>query len=271
MDIINGWGLCGCFIYRILTYFCFMNRYFIKLAYNGSRYHGWQIQENAHTVQAELNQKLTLLLGQEINVVGCGRTDTGVHAREFYAHFEIEGTLDQLSDTTYKLNRFLPEDVVVFNITLVPGDLHSRFSAISRTYRYYISQQKNPFTLGLSYPYYRALDIDAMKTASGFLLNFSDFTSFSKLHTQTQTNLCKITEARWDVFGDQLVFTITADRFLRNMVRAIVGTLVEIGKGKLTAQDMVTIIEAKDRKKAGFSVPAEGLFLEKIDYPIAII
>ncbi|MDP2722326.1 MAG: tRNA pseudouridine(38-40) synthase TruA [Bacteroidales bacterium] len=245
-----------------------MNRYFIKLAYNGSRYHGWQLQENAHTVQAEINQKLSLLLQEVINVVGCGRTDTGVHAHAFFAHFDTENTLKHLVDLTYKLNRFLPEDIVIFFIKLVPNDLHSRFSAVSRTYRYYISLKKDPFTKGLSFPYYGSLDFASMQKASDILLKYNDFTSFSKLHTQTQTNLCKVTRASWQSMDNQLIFTITADRFLRNMVRAIVGTLVEIGKGKVKPDDMKTIIEAKNRGSAGFSVPAEGLFLDEVVYPI---
>lgn len=248
-------------------YFCLMKRYFIKLAYNGMHYHGWQIQENAHTVQAELNQKLSLLLGEEINMVGCGRTDTGVHAREFYAHVDLKMIPQNISDLLFKLNRFLPEDIVVYEMVEVDQDLHSRFSAISRTYRYYISTLKNPFSQGLSTPYDGTLNINAMQMAASFLHTYIDFTSFSKLHTQTKTNDCHITEAYWEVRPGQLVFTITADRFLRNMVRAIVGTLLEIGKEKMKPEDIKSIIEEKDRRKAGFSAPAEGLFLEKIIYP----
>ncbi len=244
-----------------------MKRYFIKLAYNGQNYHGWQIQENAHTVQAELNQKISLLLGHDINLVGCGRTDTGVHAREFYAHFDVPEVRLPLKDLVYKLNRFLPEDIVVYGISEVSLDLHSRFSAISRTYKYYIHTIKNPFSAGLSMTYDGELNVEDMQAAADYLLNYNDFTSFSKLHTQTKTNICLIKEARWEIFPDQLVFTITADRFLRNMVRAIVGTLFEVGKGKLSPQDIPAIIESKDRGKAGFSVPAEGLFLERVIYP----
>lgn len=252
-------------------YFCIMKRYFIKLAYAGGGYHGWQIQENAHSVQAELNQKLSVLLGQEVNVVGCGRTDTGVHARAFYAHIDIPAIERNLNDLVYKLNRFLPDDLVVYFIQEVPHDIHSRFSAISRTYKYYISALKNPFLRGLSMPYDGKLNVHAMQEASEYLLKHTDFTSFSKLHTQTKTNNCSISKAEWQVFPDRLVFTITADRFLRNMVRAIVGTLFEIGKGKLQPEDMDTIIEAKDRSKAGFSVPAEGLFLEEVTYPFEFL
>lgn len=243
-----------------------MKRYFIRLAYNGSNYHGWQVQENAHTVQAEINEKLSLILGEQINVVGCGRTDTGVHARAFYAHFESEAVKNSLVDLRYKLDRFLPLDIVIFDVFEVASDMHARFSAINRTYRYYINQVKDPFLNGQSYFYQGPIDVEKMKTASTYLLDYNDFTSFSKLHTQTNNNNCQIQLANWECSDDQLIFTITADRFLRNMVRAIVGSLLEIGKGKLEPEDLKTIIEARDRSKAGFSVPAEGLFLEEITY-----
>ena len=246
-----------------------MTRYFLKLAYKGTAYHGWQIQENAHTVQAELNEKISILLGEQINVVGCGRTDTGVHAREFYAHFEVEKPIKwKPDDFVFKLNRFLPHDIAVYLLKEVPNDLHARFSATSRTYRYYISQTKNPFQQDLSLEYTGDLNLEAMQEAASYLKNYTDFTSFSKLHTQTATNNCKITEAFWTIEGSYLVFTITADRFLRNMVRTIVGTLMKIGKGKMAASDIKAVIEARDRGKAGFSVPAHALFLEKIEYPV---
>jgi len=243
-----------------------MNRYFIKLAYKGTNYHGWQIQENAHTVQAELNEKMSLMLGESINLVGCGRTDTGVHAREFYAHFEISKKLNELRDLTFRLNGFLPDDIVIYEIFKVPADFHARFDAKSRTYKYYISIQKNPFLTGQSFYFHGKLDVSKMNEACSVLFNYTDFTSFSKLHTQTKTNNCKIYKAIWKEDGDELIFTIQADRFLRNMVRAIVGTMIEIGSGKLGVQDMKRIIEAKDRSDAGFSVPAEGLFLEAVAY-----
>lgn len=243
-----------------------MKRYFIKLAYNGKNYHGWQIQENAHTVQAEINEKLSLILGQTINVVGCGRTDTGVHAREYYSHFEIADISIDLNSLIGKLNNFLPNDISIQNIFEVKPELHARFSAISRTYKYYISTKKNPFKSEFSYFFHIPLNIAEMNKASRFLVDFSDFTSFSKLHSGTNNNICKISFAQWELKNDMLVFTITADRFLRNMVRAIVGTLLEVGKGKLTAEDVIQIIESKSRSGAGFSVPAEGLFLEKVEY-----
>lgn len=244
-----------------------MIRYFLKLAYRGTAYHGWQVQDNAHTVQAELNQKISILLGEDINVVGCGRTDTGVHAREFYAHFDNAFPIPfKPDDFVFKLNRFLPNDIAIYDVRKVPGDLHARFSAVSRTYRYYISQIKDPFLRDLSIEYTGVLNLEAMQEAASYLKNYTDFTSFSKLHTQTATNNCKIKEAFWVKEDSQLIFTITADRFLRNMVRAIVGTLLEIGKGKIPASVMKQIIESRDRSKAGFSVPAQGLFLEKIVY-----
>lgn len=244
-----------------------MQRYFIKLAYKGTNYHGWQIQDNAHSVQAEITEKISVLLKEEISIIGCGRTDTGVHAREFFAHFEVSELKFEMKDLAYKLNSFLPDDIVIHDIYKVPSDLHARFSAVSRTYSYYISLVKNPFGEKTSYYYIGDLDIEAMNVACSFLHDHTDFTSFSKLHTQTATNNCNIQLAKFEIDGSDLVFTITADRFLRNMVRAIVGTLVEIGKGKMNASNINQIIEARDRSKAGFSVPAHGLFLERIVYP----
>ncbi len=244
-----------------------MQRYFIKLAYNGTNYHGWQMQDNAHSLQSEITEKLSLLIHEKVSIVGCGRTDTGVHASEFYAHFEVVELRFTEKDLVHKLNSFLPSDIVIYDIYKVAPDLHARFSAISRTYRYYISLIKDPFNEKTSYFYFGNLNVDAMNIAASYLYNHTDFTSFSKLHTQTATNNCDIQHAKFEFVNNKLVFTITADRFLRNMVRAIVGTLVEIGKGKLIPEDINKIIEAKDRNSAGFSVPAHGLFLESIVYP----
>ncbi len=245
-----------------------MKRYFLKLAYNGTRFHGWQVQQNAHTVQAELEQKLSLMLNRPVAVTGCGRTDTGVHAREYYAHFEVEALPFEEGDFVFKINRFLSKDIAIHDIFEVDEQMHARFSAVSRTYQYHISRVKNPFEQEVSYFYNGALDVAKMNKAAAMLLSFNDFTSFSKLHTQTATNLCSVSKAEWACVSDEkLVFTISADRFLRNMVRAIVGTLLEIGKGKMAPEKMVEIIEAKNRAKAGFSVPAQGLFLEKVEYP----
>jgi tRNA pseudouridine38-40 synthase len=243
-----------------------MNRYFIKLAYSGKNYHGWQIQENAHTVQAELNDKLSKLTGQNVHVIGCGRTDAGVHAREFYAHFDTEKLPMEADQLAYKLDHFLPADIATSKIFKVAADSHSRFSAVSRTYSYYITRVKDPFDQEFSYYYHGPLNVAAMSQAAKYLLTKQDFTSFSKLHTQTKTNICDVIEANWHEENNRLIFTISADRFLRNMVRAVVGTLLEIGKGKLNPKDMESIILAKDRSRAGFSAPAHGLVLEKVLY-----
>ncbi len=248
-----------------------MVRYFLKLAYKGTAYHGWQVQENAHTVQEELNRKIGLLTGETVSLVGCGRTDTRVHAREFYAHFDVSVSLHFLEkDFVSKLNSFLSRDIVIFDLFPVPGDYHARFSAKQRTYKYYISKRKDPFERDFCLEYTAPLDVKAMQKATGYLMKFTDFTSFSKLHTQTLTNECHIKQAFWEDFGDKLVFTITADRFLRNMVRAIVGTLLEVGKGKMKPEEIEDVIKAKDRGKAGYSVPAKGLFLEKVEYPFSL-
>jgi len=243
-----------------------MPRFIIKLAYNGTNYHGWQMQDNAHTIQSELAEKLSILTKQKISITGCGRTDTGVHASEFYAHFDIEELGWDSRDLVYKLNSFLPYDIVIHRIGEVSPEFNTRFDAISRTYRYYLTRVKDPFKEKTSYYYNGKLDVNEMNKACEFLYDYTDFTSFSKLHTQTATNNCNIVHARFESVDNELVFTITADRFLRNMVRAIVGTLLEIGKGKMKAKEICDIIIAKDRGKAGFSVPAHGLFLEMIDY-----
>ncbi len=245
-----------------------MQRFFIKLAYDGTNYHGWQIQQNAHTVQAELEQKIGLMLGRPVAVTGCGRTDTGVHAREFFAHFETDRMLLSQKDFIFKINRFLPADIAVYSLFKADNEHHARFSALSRTYKYYISRIKNPFEQRYSYFYNAPLDVEKMNKAASFLMRYNDFTSFSKLHTQTANNLCDVSQAQWRCCEDgSLVFTITANRFLRNMVRAVVGTLLEIGKEKMPPENIIEIMKAKDRSKAGFSAPAKGLFLEKIKYP----
>lgn len=244
-----------------------MRRFLLRLAYNGKNYHGWQIQENAHSVQAEITNKLSVLLKEEIMVTGCGRTDTGVHASEFYAHFDVSDMKWESKDLVYKLNSFLPGDIVIYSIRETHNVFNSRFDAISRTYGYYISRIKDPFRIGTSYYLNVDLNVEEMNKACAYLLDYEDFTSFSKLHTQTATNNCNISFAQFENHNNLLVFKITADRFLRNMVRAIVGTLLEVGRGKISSEDIKGIIEAKDRGLAGFSVPAHGLFLEKVEYP----
>ncbi|MBP5797104.1 MAG: tRNA pseudouridine(38-40) synthase TruA [Bacteroidales bacterium] len=243
-----------------------MKRYFIHLAYNGTNYCGWQIQPQSPSVQGELERCLGLKLGCAVGITGCGRTDTGVHARNYYAHFDYDGVIGDPDELTYRLNLFLPSDIVIYRIWEVDPEAHARFDAVSRTYHYYIAQQKNPFHLGDAYYLYGNLDVNKMQTAANELLNHSDFTSFSKLHTQVKTNNCKVMEAVWFEQDGLLVFRIKADRFLRNMVRAIVGTLLEVGKGKMSLEAFRDIIERRDRCAAGESVPAHGLFLEAVDY-----
>ncbi|NOY96853.1 MAG: tRNA pseudouridine(38-40) synthase TruA [Chlorobi bacterium] len=242
-------------------------RYFIQLNYKGTNYHGWQVQPNAVTVQEALEMALSTILRETIKVVGAGRTDTGVHAGFFIAHFDSVNTGLANDSIVNKLNSFLPNDIAIQNIREVANDAHARFDAVSRTYHYYISRVKDPFSIETAYKYTSPLDVDAMNNAAKILFEYGDFTSFSRLHTDVKTNNCKISIAEWKEEGGQLVFTIKADRFLRNMVRAIVGTLLEVGKGKLSIDDMRRIIEQKDRCAAGASAPAKGLFLAAIEYP----
>lgn len=244
-------------------------RYFMHLAYNGARYYGWQIQADQITIQAVISDAMKKIMNEDIALTGAGRTDTGVHARSFYAHFDTGLTLDKkdINNLIYRLNSFLPKDIVIFNIFNVADNAHARFDAIERTYRYYVSVNKNPFTIDTSFRIFFHPDIDLMNQACEELKQHQDFSSFSKSHTDTKTNDCIITHAVWKKENDLLVFEITANRFLRNMVRAITGTMLELGKHKITLDDFRQIIIAKDRCKAGISVPAHALFLEKISYP----
>ena len=244
-----------------------MHRYFIELAYNGSGYNGWQIQPNAPSVQEEINKALSLLLKQEINVTGAGRTDTGVHASFFVAHFESNVAISHTKGLVDKLNRFLGKNIVIKDIYAVLPDMHARFSAISRTYKYYINKNKDPFTYPFSYRPHPLPDIRLMNKACELLTHYEDVTSFSKLHTDVKTNICHLIEANWEETNEQLVFTIKADRFLRNMVRAIVGKLLDVGQKRITLEQFQQIIESKDRCKAGTSVPGNALFLCDIEYP----
>ena len=249
------------------------NRYFIKLAYKGTNYHGWQLQDNTPTVQLAINNALSTILRKEVNITGCGRTDTGVHASNFYAHFDLEKKIntDDLQKLTYKLNNFLSKDIVIFEIFAVHPEAHARFDANSRTYQYFISKRKNPFTHDISYYLFGNIDIELMNKGAKILFDYSDFTSFSKSNTQVKTNICKIIKAEWSKKEDQIIFTISADRFLRNMVRAIVGTLIDLGLNKINLEDIKEIIESKNRSNAGYSVPAKGLFLTEVKYPEEII
>jgi tRNA pseudouridine38-40 synthase len=240
-------------------------RYFIELAYNGKNYHGWQVQPNAITVQQTLSNAFSTILKSEIDIVGAGRTDTGVHAKQMFAHFDYE-TIFDIQNVVYKLNSFLPKDIVIFNIFQVTDDAHARFDAKKRTYQYHINSYKNAFTNDGSWYYQKKLDIAKMNEACKILFNHIDFECFSKIHTEVNTFNCTIFEAFWQQNNSELIFTITADRFLRNMVRAIVGTMVNIGLLKISLEDFNAIINSKDRNKAGFSVPAHGLYLTKIEY-----
>jgi tRNA pseudouridine38-40 synthase len=240
-------------------------RYFIKFSYNGTLYHGWQSQPNANSVQETLTKAMRVLLSIPIALTGAGRTDTGVHAKEMFAHFDCETTFDA-NHLVYKLNAYLPKDIVVFDIIPVHEKAHARFDAVQRTYEYHIHTFKDAFLEGRSWYYHHELDLDLMNEAAGSLLNYTDFQSFSKVNTDVNTFNCTITEAFWKQNGNNLVFTITADRFLRNMVRAIVGTLVYIGLKKINIDDLKKIIESRNRKNAGFSVPAHGLYLTKVVY-----
>lgn len=243
-------------------------RIFIRMAYNGNGFNGWQIQPNGVTVQDELQKALAIILRFEVSVIGCGRTDTGVHASEFFAHFDLADRISlSLDQIKYHLNNILPREIAVYELFYVDSEMHARFSALSRTYRYQICRTKNPFFLKSAYYFYKPLDIAAMNAAANILFEYTDFSCFSKSNTQVKTNICIITQATWTIEEPLLVFTITADRFLRNMVRAIVGTLLDVGLGKLTLDGLREVIENKNRSKAGFSVPAQGLFLCSVVYP----
>ncbi len=247
-----------------------MSRYFLALQYDGTNYHGWQIQQNANSVQAEINQALSTLLQQTTMVTGAGRTDTGVHAKQLYAHFDSNERID-CENLQYKLNNILPFDIACNEIVKVNDEAHARFDATARTYEYWITKTKNPFLIKKSWFYPHQLDIDLMNEAANELKNHIDFSCFSKSHTDTFTNDCTITNAFWKEDSNQLIFTITANRFLRNMVRAIVGTLIEVGRKKIDIDDLRGIINSKNRNNAGVSVPAHGLYLTQINYPKEVL
>ena len=240
-------------------------RYCIEFSYLGKNYFGYQIQPHEISVQEVLENALSTILREEIKITGAGRTDTGVHAKKIFAHFDTEKNLGE--NLIFQLNSFLPQDIAIKRIFPVRENFHARFDAAFRTYEYYIDLEKNPFTQDSSWQIWkRDLDVNRMNAACEILLTYEDFTSFSKLHTNTKTNNCKIYKAFWEQNGSQLKFTISADRFLRNMVRAIVGTMVEIGNGKLEPQDLQRIIEDKNRNSAGTSAPPQGLFLVDVGY-----
>lgn len=243
-------------------------RYFICISFSGTNYSGWQIQSNARTIQAVLIEKLSLILREPVELTGAGRTDAGVHASCFCAHFNSANLdLNELGKATYRLNAILPNDIAVHTIRPVTPDAHARFSAISRTYQYHLHSKKDPFLQSTSYYYQRTLKFEQMEMACGLLMEYNDFKAFSKNNTDVKTYICHIYKAEWQFDQDKAVFIITADRFLRNMVRAIVGTMLELGKGNMNLNDFKEIILSRDRSRAGQSMPPQGLFLSDIKYP----
>lgn len=247
-------------------------RYFIHLAYNGANYNGYQTQPGLPTVQETIEKALSTLLRQPVAIVGCGRTDTGVHASDYYAHFTLpetetfDGRID-CQQLTFKLNSFLPADLAIFDIFPVRDNAHARFDATARTYQYHVSDRRLPFRQGLYSRIYYRPDLDLMNQGAQILMEYEDFTSFAKLHTDVKTNICHLTQAHWDEVGDEWVFTIRSNRFLRNMVRSVTGTLLDVGRGKLSLDGLRQIVERKDRCAAGVSMPPQGLYLMKVEYP----
>jgi len=247
-------------------------RYFIRLSFNGESFHGWQLQHNAHSIQSALKDALTVILRDPTEVTGAGRTDAGVHAREFFAHFDSRKELSphERKELICHLNGYLPASISINAVMPVKPGAHARFSARSRTYKYFITRKKDPFLQAFSYYYPGKLDMIVMNQGAAILKDNLDFTSFAKLPAETKTNICHIEDAMWEEKDHLLVFTITADRFLRNMVRAVVGTLIELGRGKISIEDLNRIILSRNRCAAGYSVPANGLFLVSVKYPADI-
>lgn len=243
-----------------------MNRYALFISFKGTNFHGWQVQDNAKSIQEEIQLALKTLLQNDIEITGAGRTDTGVHATEMVAHFDAP-RIEDVNLFLHKLNGILDEDIAVFDLREAVADFHARFDATSRTYHYQVNFNKDPFVKEFSYHLKSQPDVEKMNLAAEKLLGKKDFSCFSKAHTQTHTNDCEITTAKWQMNEGVVAFEITANRFLRNMVRAIVGTLLEVGEGKRTVESISELIASKDRSKAGTSVPAKGLFLSQIEYP----
>ena len=241
-------------------------RYFIELSYFGKAYHGWQNQPNSLSVQELLEKNLSKVLRSKIEITGAGRTDAGVHARQMFAHLDYDKALDGAL-LKYKLNSMLPKDIGIANIFPVKEDAHARFDALSRSYEYHIIQEKDPFNRDNSWFLKHKLEVEKMNMAAAILREYTNFKCFSKSRTDVRTYNCRIDEAEWRLEGNKLVFHITADRFLRNMVRAVVGTLIEIGQNKYPVSHMHEVIKSEDRGKAGTSVPAHGLYLTRIEYP----
>jgi tRNA pseudouridine38-40 synthase len=241
-------------------------RYFLDLSYKGTNYHGWQIQKNAHTLQAEIENALSKLLGIETPIMGSGRTDAGVHAKQQIAHFDTEDKIDTL-ELALKLNRFFSLDIAVNSIVQVQADAHARFNANERAYEYHMHKYKDPFKQHASYYFSKPLNLSEMHKATAILIGTHDFESFSRVKTEVNNFLCTIHKAEWQEQNDSLIFRVTANRFLRGMIRALVGTLIDVGLGKLSVEDFVKVIDQRDRRAAGSAVPAMGLYLSKVAYP----
>lgn len=245
-----------------------MQRYFIKIAYDGSDFFGWQTQPREINIQDSLTDAIVLIIkDNNVKLVGCGRTDTGVHASCYYAHFDLVSPISDINKTIYKLNNYLSNSIAVKEIIEVSSEAHARFDADIRTYNYFVHQKKNPFLTKYSLLFLRDLDVEKMNIAAEKLLDHKDFSAFSKIGSENKSSICKLKEAKWKIADDQLIFTISADRFLRNMVRAIVGTLLEVGLNKISVDDFESIIKSGSRQKAGASAPAHALFLSDIKYP----
>ena len=240
-------------------------RYFVELSYDGNPFVGWQRQPAGDSVQSCLEDALSILFRKPLSIVGAGRTDAGVHAHQLFAHVDLDEHVDQ--DLTFRLNKLLPKEIAVRNVIAVTQDAHARFDAVSRIYRYHITTQKNPFLQKRSYQFAKPLDLDLMNQAAKILIDHKNFKCFSKSKTDVKTYVCDIQQVHWQQNGSELVFFIQANRFLRNMVRAIVGTLIEVGLRKISISDFEAILASRDRSQAGYSVPAHGLYLEKVNYP----
>ena len=239
-------------------------RYFLELSYKGTRYAGFQVQDNALTIQEEVQKALLAFYRQPIQLTGSSRTDAGVHARQNYFHFDADITVAEKN--IYNLNAILPPDVVIQRIFRVPDELHCRFHATHRTYKYFLYKKKDPFLADRAWFYPYAVDVDAMNQAAALLMTYSDFTSFSKRNTQVKTKLCTLTQSSWEVQGELLVYKVQGNRFLRGMVRGLVGTMLQVGRGKLSLDGLLAVIDAKDCSKADFTTPAHGLFLMEVGF-----
>lgn len=247
-------------------------RYFIHLCFKGTEYSGWQIQPTARTIQGVLEHTLSTILQEPVHTIGAGRTDAGVHAKSFFAHFDVDSfSSEEKEKTIFRMNNHLPKDIAIYDIYEVHGHAHARFDAVARTYEYTIIQKKSPFLNDYAYFLPYELNVSKMNDASELLCTYEDFESFARVHSDTKTHICNVSKAIWEKEDNIIKFTIKADRFLRNMVRAIVGTIIEIGREKTTMEAFKRIIESKDRRKAGYSVPAKGLSLSSIEYPTDLV